>query len=176
MKLHSAEDILLQMNGSLAVVGNAKFNKEYGEDIDKHDNIIRFNNFELNNYQKFVGFKTTIWCTNGSKSITNKGNIDKIISSFTSDCFESSKPNKNIILIHSSKRYDAGLKRPTTGFCLLNMLNTLKIKTDIYGFDFMKTGHYWQEHKHSSNNGKLIHDGNCESIFVKKLNYITIYT
>lgn len=45
-----------------AVVGNSSIilNKEYGEYIDEHDVIIRFNTAKVDGFEKHVGSKTTI--------------------------------------------------------------------------------------------------------------------
>jgi hypothetical protein len=46
---------------NIAVVGNARTIRKQGEEIDSHDVIIRFNNFEINGFEELVGTKTHIW-------------------------------------------------------------------------------------------------------------------
>lgn len=50
----------------IAIVGNSPIllEKEYGEEIDSHDIVVRFNNFVINGYEKYTGIKTTDVCFN----------------------------------------------------------------------------------------------------------------
>ena len=54
------------MNKTIAIVGNSPvlLEREYGEEIDFHDVVIRFNNFVINGYEKHTGVKTTDICFN----------------------------------------------------------------------------------------------------------------
>jgi len=46
---------------TIAIVGNSPniLNYEYGEEIDSHDFVLRFNNFVLDGYEKQLGSKIT---------------------------------------------------------------------------------------------------------------------
>lgn len=50
----------------IAIVGNSPIllEKEYGEEIDAHDIVVRFNNFVIDGYEKHCGCKTTDICFN----------------------------------------------------------------------------------------------------------------
>lgn len=51
----------LKLGSSIAIVGNSRniLNKEYGEEIDSHDEVIRFNYAITENIEKHVGKKQT---------------------------------------------------------------------------------------------------------------------
>ena len=64
---------------SIVLVGNgpsAKYDL-LGEEIDKFDEVYRFNCFQLTGYEKYLGTKTTTWVINQSGQDTLK-NIEKI--------------------------------------------------------------------------------------------------
>ena len=50
----------------IAIVGNSPIllEKEYGNEIDSHDIVIRFNNYKTEGYEKHCGSKTTDICFN----------------------------------------------------------------------------------------------------------------
>ena len=47
----------------IAIVGNSPIllEKELGEEIDSHDEIIRFNDFQIEGFEEKVGTKTTMY-------------------------------------------------------------------------------------------------------------------
>jgi len=47
----------------ILLIGNGPscLDNEYGELIDSHDIVVRFNNFETESFEKFVGTKTNYW-------------------------------------------------------------------------------------------------------------------
>lgn len=51
---------------NIAIVGNSPIllNNEYGQEIDSHEMVIRFNNFVTNGYERHTGKKTTDICFN----------------------------------------------------------------------------------------------------------------
>ena len=61
----STEDLMRAMPLPIAVVGNGRIAKPYGDVIDSHATVIRFNNFRLAGYEASVGTKVTHWCQNG---------------------------------------------------------------------------------------------------------------
>lgn len=60
---------------TVAVVGNGpqEIGKGYGEEIDSHDIIIRFNNFNIKGFEKDYGSKTDIWVRGFQASKYEKG-------------------------------------------------------------------------------------------------------
>ena len=65
VSLVSTEDLLRAMPLPIAVVGNGPIGKPYGEVIDSHATVIRFNNFRLTGHEASAGTKVTHWCQNG---------------------------------------------------------------------------------------------------------------
>lgn len=53
------------MDNEIIIVGNGTslLQKENGSLIDSFSNIVRFNMFSINNYQQYVGERTTHWAT-----------------------------------------------------------------------------------------------------------------
>ena len=151
------ERLLKDIKGkSVAIVGNAQsiFDKHNGNEIDKHDFIIRFNKgfIELPSSQ---GTQTTLlmlgtnlerWKINlfNPKWVVNRSNkydnfVDYII------------PN-----IDRKKIRDKLNAQPSTGFMAIDLCLTAQAKTiDLYGFDFEKTKtfyndpNYVTQHKYS---------------------------
>ena len=52
----------MSISESLAIVGSSKsiLKKEFGREIDSHQDVIRFNRSQVKNFEKFVGSKTTV--------------------------------------------------------------------------------------------------------------------
>lgn len=59
---------------SIIVVGNGPsvLQHEAGAEIDAFDEVVRFNNFELEGYEKYVGTKTTIWARPASAFVKER--------------------------------------------------------------------------------------------------------
>lgn len=51
------------MRSKIIIIGNGTslLEKENGKIIDSYDHVVRFNSFEIQNYEKYVGTKSTIW-------------------------------------------------------------------------------------------------------------------
>jgi hypothetical protein len=51
------------MSSKIIIVGNGTslLDKENGSIIDSYEEVVRFNSFEIQKYEKFVGTKSTIW-------------------------------------------------------------------------------------------------------------------
>jgi Glycosyltransferase family 29 (sialyltransferase) len=146
----TTEDILLNLKGSICVVGNGPTNNKNGKQIDKFNNIIRFNGYKITGYEDYIGTKTTLWCTHGhSKDITNEYNFNSAISPWMINSPESSNPidlNINYTKQNISKLMN--IKRPTTGGALLYLFEILGICVTAFNFDFFKTErHYYCQRK-----------------------------
>jgi hypothetical protein len=74
---------------SYILVGNGPslLLKEWGENIDQFDEVIRFNRYKIEGFEKYVGTKTTIWSTFGKNELPSD---------------EFSRPS-NIIYIHGEQ-------------------------------------------------------------------------
>ena len=59
--------MLFDLSNNIAIVGsnNTLLNNQYGEFIDTHDQVVRFNNSITEGYEKHVGKKTDIRISNG---------------------------------------------------------------------------------------------------------------
>ena len=143
------EDLFLSLKGSIAIVGNAVFNRNYGKEIDGYKTVIRFNNYVVDGYENKVGTKTTLWCTH--PYITNyRHNFE------TSIChrrYKEYKVNGTVIIPkhdYWQEYRDKYYKILSSGMTILLIMDKLGIDIDVYGFDNFKTGHYWNpEHERS---------------------------
>ncbi len=61
----TSEQIIQQMGGPVALIGNGPLSKDYGSQIDNYATVIRINNFRLKGYEKQVGTKVTHWAHHG---------------------------------------------------------------------------------------------------------------
>ena len=61
-------------SSSIIVIGNGSsvLDKEYGKIIDDFEEVVRFNNFIIDGYEKYIGTKTTIWARSNSGRIKEK--------------------------------------------------------------------------------------------------------
>lgn len=134
-------------NKSIAVIGNADIKKEYGKDIDAHDIIIRINHFRLNRkYKPFTGTKVTHWCIHSGEGMRNRHSFKEALCPFPG---RDNKYPYTVITPEKDWREISGIPRMTTGGTFLFILISLSIPVDAYGFDFLKTGHYFnKKHKH----------------------------
>ncbi len=46
----------------ICIVGNGPCSDPNGKSIDAADIVLRFNNFQINGYEKYIGTKTDVWC------------------------------------------------------------------------------------------------------------------
>ena len=58
----------------MVIVGNAStvLNHKLGHLIDKFDEVVRFNEFQIKGFEEFVGSKTTIWVRNSSLDLKDQ--------------------------------------------------------------------------------------------------------
>lgn len=51
------------MKSDIIIVGNGSslLERELGDQIDNYNSVVRFNAFEIKNFEKYVGTKSTIW-------------------------------------------------------------------------------------------------------------------
>ena len=149
---------------SVAIVGNAKslFDKKYGEEIDKHDVVIRFNKGFPNN-DEIQGKKTTIvmLACELSKPDIQFYNAKYIIR--RSKFYE----NQVNFTISNEDRYllcERLGSQPSTGFIAIDMCLTANAKSiDLYGFDFEKTPTFY-----NTENYQTQHDYKSEESIVRE--------
>ena len=58
----------------MIVIGNAStvLKHEFGRLIDRFDEVVRFNEFQIEGFEKFIGTKTTIWVRNSARDLKNQ--------------------------------------------------------------------------------------------------------
>ena len=179
-------------NKSVAVVGSSGnlLDHLYGEDIDKHDVIIRFNQARVEGYEKHVGSRTdirvmnthTFGGTTGSDRFPkNDSNFSKklkdqlILVNKTLDqkfCKERA-PNCKVGFIQDEfwvycQKLMNNAKEPSVGFLGVLIAAQTSPKINVYGFDQKHTvekKHYWEEVKRVG----ACHNFNVEKDVFKKL-------
>lgn len=143
---------------TVAVVGNGVFKEKKGEEIDSHDVVVRINNFVIDGYEELVGSKVSFWCTNACHTIhLPHPNVPTRVRPVFCPYF------------FSKERYDRFLEsgyqvtflskkkkvRMLTGVSFLSLLSVVDIVADVYGFDFLRSGHYWNlSHSHPEKDKK----------------------
>ena len=145
--MNNTEDFFLNTKGSMCLVGSANEGGVFGQIINLYDNVIRFNNFSLENHENMMGDKTTHWVVNGWKTLRDKNFIplcpfcDGRKETVFVRKFEQ-KYNKKIFLAKGNYALSK-VERPSTGIMLIRLLISLGKKFDIYNFDGFKTEHYY---------------------------------
>ena len=150
---------------TVAVVGNGpqEIGKGKGKEIDSHDIVIRFNNFNLDGFEEDYGSKTDIWCKNGSiyldgekRHINNMlfwlADIehyillkDHIIDNLYNDLFDSNIP---VAFLNTKTRVshkkEIDVHYLTSGGLILNYIYQIKKRynelftyNNIYAFSFL---------------------------------------
>ena len=154
--------------GNYSIVGNSPvvLENKNGFNIDQSDNVIRFNNFQIKNYEYSVGTKTNIWITSGGKQTSNelpngvvqkkilvmnnykslKDKQLKIVEKYTSNNLSSFIILHNEIFLNKLITLLQGI--PTTGFIILLLLAAKYKNINTYGFSFgvhKKKYHYYND-------------------------------
>ena len=165
---------------SLALVGSSGciLDNEYGELIDQHYVVMRFNAARVEGYEKYVGSKTTIRVMNGhcfagtSDPVRFEKNDPKFISSLFGEHFfikgynlqefhrgVLSVLNKNYInFLHNDfvgRCHQELGKGPSVGFVGLMMALTCAEQISCFGFDHGEISddrrHYWEAVRNADN-------------------------
>lgn len=162
----------------ILLIGNGPscLNYEYGDLIDSHDIVVRFNNFEIEPFEKFVGSKTNYWVRTIKSDKHNDKIFDKkfftypgVIRIGSGELNELINDGYTIIPLEFYNKVDALLNNKfiwaTTGLVMIYYFIENGYTVKIHGFDFFKSGmHYYKD------DTKLIgHDPNIEEHLVKSL-------
>lgn len=143
----------------ILLIGNGPscLNHHYGELIDSHDIVVRFNNFEIKSFEKFVGTKTNYWVKTMMSSNHDNFKFDKKffvypsvvspggerLTQLTNDGYEVvpvSFYNKINKLINKNNSW------ATTGLVMIYYFIEKGYLVKIHGFDFFKNGiHYYED-------------------------------
>jgi len=161
----------------LTVVMNGQINTHQGNEIDNSPVVFRFNLFEIENHEKYVGSKTSYWMVNGDTSIAQHQNRIALCpfpeKKYKSTMREAFKQLCSIL--YTANDYQQyKLKEitfPTTGYtCLLMLLKLFDVPIHVFGMDGMISGHYWN--KHHTHAGK--HSGQLEFQHLKTFERIRL--
>ena len=148
----------------LIIANGPSVNKfQYGDIIDKFDNVIRINNYITDGFEEFVGSKITIWCNGANQNLEKRTDFQgKVIVFIPPEILIRKgqsihgriqkrlglkRENYELIsekeMIHFEKK--SGCKRLTTGInSILWAMNNFE-EVVIHGFDFFQNGkeHYF---------------------------------
>lgn len=182
---------------SIAVVGNGpqELGKGKGYEIDSHDIVIRFNNFNTNGFEKDYGSKTDIFIRNASvelKDVDRQFNkicvwepdfyhfiipqyiLDRLYADIVKNKFQTTYLNYEM---HNIPKIESDIKTNLTSGTLiiyfLFKINKISIN-DIYGFSFIKNDydsnsyHYYPD-KLDYGDASKWHEINNEILFLRKL-------
>lgn len=157
----------------IAIVGNSRneIGKNRGSEIDNHDIVIRFNNYELNGYEEDYGHKTNVWIRgSGASDVNDRENIEEydfviweadywhypvkynFLEIMSRDIFNN--PEKILYFdyeTHLSLRRTSSIGFPSSGaVAIWDIYRNLGSfdNIDIYGFSFLEMdytdiGHYY---------------------------------
>lgn len=186
----------LPSNSKVCLIGNSglMLTKEWGEEIDKYDIVIRFNHGPTNGYEKYVGSKTTLRLVNGhcfggltnpQRNPTANPNFlpslphqDIICKTWNTEEFMGGVFNNvnkhNLFFVNPQfvsevSKYTPG-QEPTAGFIMLMLMLSCFEKIDMYGFTFWEDDydyHYFETVPLTSN--QLGHNFDSEKKIITQL-------
>ena len=150
------ENIIQEMIQPIIVVGNGMPSMNFGNFVDQHKTIVRFNNAKIEGFEKLIGSKTSHWCVNGNSRIRKSFPLEPF-SPLHKDHFDEGilrifKHNVGCEPVFAENPWYnwSGLSDPTIGFLLCYMFAAMDIKIDVICFDGLKTAHYWDlKHRHA---------------------------
>jgi len=175
--------------------GPSSLKHHLGYKIDQFEEIGRINNYATNNFEEFIGSKTSIWFNGANQRLKVRKNIPQktiILVPYEILCKKEKKLTKSIskklnlnnckytlIKKETMKRFEknSNIKRPTTGLnSILWGIENYK-KVIIHGFDFFENGkeHYYDSYLTKKiANLKIVgkgekHDNESEKLFVQDL-------
>jgi hypothetical protein len=136
----TSEELLLDLPGRIAVVGNGPMNRELGAEIDGHESVVRMNNYVIE--KLYTGKRITCRCTSGWVDVEHRPFAIEF-SPFRADAPESVNlenfNGRNFWPVLTAESDVHALcpyvTRPSTGFALCVLLASLGLKFDAYGFD-----------------------------------------
>ena len=184
---------------TVAIVGNgaSEIGTNNGSEIDSHDIVIRFNNYQTVGYEHDYGFKTNIWVRgSGGDDIIDRKDVSSyelIIWEADYDHFPVHFDDLDILHRylsdnvkccnfdfdeHLSLREASGIDFPSTGLLTIwvvaNLVGVENIK--IYGFSFKENNpsyineHYFNDRELEESKGRSsVHNMSQESKFILEL-------
>ena len=184
-------------NNILLIIANgpSALKNKLGYEIDKFNQVGRINNYTTNNFEKFIGSKTSIWFNGANQGLKARKNIPKktiilvpyeILFRKEEKIIEKIPRKLNLnddeyTLIEKEKMKEfeliSNIKRPTTGLNSILWGIENYDKVIIHGFDFFENGkeHYYDSYfTKKIANLKIVgkgkkHDNVSEKLFVQDL-------
>lgn len=169
-KYNSTQSLFESMPNRILLVGNGEI-KNKADIINEHPFVLRFNGFKIDGYEEHVGTKVdaiSLHCSDLTMKHTKdlhpvyKKYKGKVPIFTTSPKYANSKSDilhldANTMLFNCAHPYTlTGKGRLSSGVSMiLNLIVFYGKEIDLIGFDFMRTGHYYNK---SHNRG----DGNLE--------------
>jgi hypothetical protein len=185
MNYKTTQHLFHSFSETVLLVGNGPI-KNKAELIDSYDTVIRFNEFRINGFEEHVGTKISAIGMHTCNLHAQRGKnlrgiynvyVD-IIPIFTFDKGTKKYTGNMHLLQHNTAVFSPGLlvsNTPplslSTGICTaLNLALFFNKCVHLIGFDFMKTGHYWDDnHAHSQQ-----HNGEFEKSIINKISTINV--
>ena len=143
----------------ILLIGNGPscLDNEYGELIDSHDIVVRFNNFETESFEKFVGTKTNYWVKTIMSNKHDNVNFEQkffvypsIVAPNIQKINELNKNGHIIVPVSLYNRINKLINKnntwATTGLVMIFYFIEEGYTVKIHGFDFFKNGvHYYED-------------------------------
>ena len=164
---------------TVALVGNAMslFDREYGEEIDAHDVVVRLNKaamlYERMDAEKSHGRRTDVWffwnTSEYKEKFASHPTVKKVhaghqarfsVNTKLADFVYPMSPNYEVLKTKAGKH-----NNPTTGLIAIDWIVSCEPKTlDIYGFDWKETPTFTDP--------KRVRDKACPHDYPTEKNYI----
>lgn len=167
--------------GHCLIIGNGTsvLDYELGEHIDKFDNIVRFNAYKIEGYEKHVGTKTDIWatCVPHKSHVSNIDSYKEVICHSWESDMEYCKIYRDLskyrtdvwkipVFVWRNLKKDFEVQDPSTGLLLINLMLDRYDEVWLYGFDWWDR----EEHHYSDKNPRgTLHKPDQELAYIKSL-------
>ena len=162
----SRSEIIIVGNGS-SILDNTN-----GDVIDSFNNVVRFNSYKTNGFEKHTGTKTDIWFTVNKSHIKEAKEYKKIyVHSWEHNelkCKITQDIRKEVDAIKIDKDFikTIPIKSPSTGLIAIHYFLQKYDKVHITGFD------WWKTEKHHYGDAEIrgtLHNPKKEYEIIKKL-------
>lgn len=149
-------ELLLSLPQPIAVVGNGVM-RGMRDEIEAHRTVIRFNNYE-EGYEADIGHSCHLWCVNCHPNLRYREWAGPVLSVTSRDDQPEDtevwlREYPQTVFPETSWIKDARTIKPTnpsTGLTLVYRLLLLDRQFTCFGFDGLRSGHYWAiAHKHT---------------------------
>ncbi len=153
-----ADDLLLSLPQPIAVVGNG-FIRNRHDEIEAHRTVIRFNDYADVGWEKHVGHTIHVWCVTCCGNVKPRTWPHPIKVMTIATLAEQSVDIPRWLETYPDMAVPAEswiaaaravkCHNPTTGLTLLIRLMRHRLNFTAFGFDGLRSGHYWDaNHQH----------------------------